>query len=79
MERLQEKYHFLLAVSLFKIRECCYDNCKAMACFSDKEYKAKECEEIFTCIKCKKTYCDQHMPTKHLRKWLDGICEKCKD
>ncbi len=50
-----------------------------MVCFSDKEYKSKDCEEIFTCVKCNKTFCDQHMPIKHLRKWLDGICEKCKE
>lgn len=78
MEKLQEKFDFLLETSLFKIQECCHEGCQAMVCFSDKEYKAKGCEEIFICISCKKTFCEQHILTKHLRKWLDGLCEKCK-
>ena len=77
MERLQEKYDFLLATSLFKIQECCHENCLAMVCFSDKEYRSKGCEEIFTCVKCKKTFCDNHIQAKHVRKWLDGLCENC--
>ena len=46
----------MLATSSFKINECCYDKCSAMVCFSDKKYKAKGCEEVFTCIKCNKTF-----------------------
>lgn len=76
--KLQEKYNFLLETSMFKIEECSYESCSAMACSSDKEYKGKNCEEIFTCIKCKKTFCDKHIKTKQAtRRWLDGICQNC--
>jgi len=76
--RLQEKYDFLLEVSRFKIEECCFENCYALVCSSDKEYVGRNCEEIFTCVKCRKTFCDKHIKNKNVtRKWLDGICNRC--
>ena len=79
--RVQEKYDFLLATCLFKIEECMFDNCSAMVCSSDKEYKGKNCEEIFTCVKCKKTFCDVHIKNKQYRsrKWHDGLCNSCPE
>ena len=81
ISRLQEKYEFLLATSGFKVEECMDKNCSAIVCFSDKEYKSKDCEEIFTCIKCKKTFCDNHIKIKqyHSRKWHDGLCNSCPE
>ena len=75
--RLQEKYDFLLATSLFKIEKCSYEKCLAMACSSDKEYKTKRCQEILTCEKCKKTFCNKHVAKKIEDEWMMGICHAC--